>query len=230
MDKVFRSPERPHPELVEVARSIGVSTIFTGLPEPMGRSRTIPASALRRITGSETVAGYAVTAWNPPGTNSLVRSALEVTQPGDVVVAVCPTDEAALWGELASAWAKARGAAGAVIDGAVRDVRAVDDLGLSVWGRSVDPRRALKSGSGYVNAPVLVRGVRVNPGDLVVADDDGVIVLAQDILEDAIDLALKRQDVEKVTLDYAVRGATDPRLVELTGDGVVAVDRTWDEV
>ena len=136
------------------------------------------APRIRRITPGSKVAGPAVTAFCPSGDNLMMHRALRLAQPGDVLVVVCQGEtSAAQWGDVATRYALEQRLAGVVVQGCVRDVDTVTALGFHVWASLVWPIHADKAKAGAVNVPVVCGDVTVNPGDLVVADGDGVVVV-----------------------------------------------------
>lgn len=148
------------------------STASLGFPGLM-------ASRMKRVTPGK-IAGPAVTALCQPGDNLMMHRSLSLAQPGDVLVVVCQSEtSAAQWGDVATRYALEKGLAGVVVQGSVRDVDTVASLGLPVWATNVWPIHAEKGKAGGVNVPVVCADVLVNPGDLVVADGDGVIVVAR---------------------------------------------------
>lgn len=142
------------------------------------RRRTLMSHRMRPQQSGARIAGPAVTAHVAPGDNLMMHRALVLAQPGDVLVVVsdAPTS-GAQWGDMAARYALKKGLAGIVVQGAVRDTDTVQALGFAVWSTHVSPMHPDKSGHGSVNTPVVCDGVPVNPGDLVVADGDGVIVI-----------------------------------------------------
>jgi 4-hydroxy-4-methyl-2-oxoglutarate aldolase len=229
--KVFRAPDRKLGHLLDEARALGVSTILAAIGEPQATTRLMTPGGLQRIAGEGVVAGPAVTVWNPTGNNTMIRFGIESVELGDVLLVTCPSDAAAQWGELATEWAKARGVAGVIVDGSVRDVRDLRQLGVSVWARSIDPRQAFKVSPGYVNAPVLVQGTRICAGDLVVADDDGILALPAALAPQALQLARTRADSEGQVREDAKAGKTSPFLARIfSGQSIEVVDQTWAEV
>jgi 4-hydroxy-4-methyl-2-oxoglutarate aldolase len=160
--------------------------------------------------------------WNPAGNNSMIRFGIESATAGSFIVVATPQAGAAQWGEIAHEWATARGANGVLVDGSVRDVEAVREVGLSLWASSVDPRQANKSILGTVNAPISVHGAVVVPGDLVVADDDGFVVVARLDVESTLAAAQSRAEREAATRAHARTGETPPDLVRIFGrEGIV---------
>lgn len=197
------------------------------MSDPWGRDHLLDRE-IKRIAGKGTMAGRAVTMWNPPGTNTMTRFGIEACVPGDVLVITTPTDGTAQWGDLAHDWATARGLAGVVIDGSVRDVDHVSTMELPLWARSIDPRQALKTAHGYVNAPIKAAGVRICPGDLVVADSDGIVIVPIEDIDRALELALKRDAVEAESRKDLVQARISPHLANIFDpDGVEFVSGTW---
>ena len=136
------------------------------------------SARMRRVTTRKRIAGPAVTALCQPGDNLMMHRALRLAQPGDVLVVVCQSEtSAAQWGDVATVYAQKAGLAGVVVQGCVRDTDNVAELGLPVWATNVWPVHADKNKGGGVNIPVACGDVVVRPGDLVVADGDGVIVV-----------------------------------------------------
>jgi 4-hydroxy-4-methyl-2-oxoglutarate aldolase len=165
---------------------------------------------MQRIAGRSCAAGWAITVWNPRGQNTMLRYALEASRPGDFLVVTTPVDGAAQWGDLAHEWAGVRGLAGVLVDGSVRDVAALRQLGLSVWARSIDPRQPAKQALGYVNAPVCVGGLQISQGDLVVADDDAVMVLTPGRVHATLRAASRRAEHEGRVREGTRRGEPWP--------------------
>lgn len=134
--------------------------------------------------------GRALTVWTRAGDNLLVRAALDLIVPGDVLVVNGQGDETrALLGDRMAAKAAGQGAVGVVVDGAVRDVEALEELGLPVFARAVTPAGPYKNGPGYLNVPVAIGGVVVRPGDIVCGDSDGVVVVPPEQLGAVVERA-----------------------------------------
>ena len=142
------------------------------------------ASGLSPVWAGAKLAGPAYTVWTRPGDNLFIHKALDAARPGDVIVINGGGDVSrALIGDLIGIRAKSLGIAGFVIDGAVRDADALANCGLPVFARSVTPAGPYKFGPGRLQIPVAISGVVVSPGDLVVADADGVVVVRRDEAE-----------------------------------------------
>ncbi|MET7328922.1 RraA family protein [Nonomuraea sp. NPDC005650] len=135
-------------------------------------------SRIRPIWPGARVAGRAFTIWTRSGDNALIHQALDVVEPGDVLVVNGGGDESrALIGELIGQRAKNKGVAGFVIDGAVRDAEGLGEMGMPVFARAVTPAGPYKNGPGHLGRTVAVGGVAVAPGDLILGDADGVVVV-----------------------------------------------------
>lgn len=189
---VYRNIARADAAAVEHLRHFGVPSIHeaqgrTGLMQPYMR----PAWRGARLCGT------AVTVLLQPGDNWMLHVAAEQIQPGDVVVAACIADSTAgFFGDLLAMSFKARGARGLVIDGGVRDVDALQDMGFAVFSRAISARGTVKSTLGSVNVPVVCAGALVRPGDVVVADTDGVVVVPAAQAADVAARAQAREDNE----------------------------------
>jgi 4-hydroxy-4-methyl-2-oxoglutarate aldolase len=154
-------------------------TTVSDLHEAMGRPRCLGQTmdpAMRPLVEGLRIAGPAVTASCAPGDNLMMHRALFLAQRGDVLV-VQGSGAGAQWGDIAAYYAIRKGLAGIVVDGFVRDVDALREMRSPVWTTKIGPSSPRKAGHGSVNAPITCAGVRVEPGDLVVADGDGVIAI-----------------------------------------------------
>ncbi len=146
--------------------------------------------------------GTAVTVSTKPGDNLMAHVALKIAQPGDVIVIDAKGDQScALWGDLMARAAKAKGVAGLIVDGPIRDLEELIEFGWPVYSRGANPRGPEKNGPGEVNQPISCGGVAVNPGDIILGDGDGVIVIPPDMAETALEGGAKRVDAEKDILD-----------------------------
>ena len=170
---VVTDTPQPRPEDSTRLGEYGVATVH----EAMGRTGSL-GPALRPIQQGVAVAGGAVTALCWPGDNLMIHAAVEQCRSGDVlVVATAAPSTHGMFGDLfATALAK-RGVAGLVIDAGVRDTATLRDMGFPAWSRHVSAEGTVKATAGHVNLPVVVAGQLIEPGDVVVADDDGVVVV-----------------------------------------------------
>lgn len=230
---IYLKVRRVAPELAEQARQTSVADVHEAMGTA-GRAALMGARMRPLREGQPRVAGPAVTAFCWPGDNLMMHRALYLAQPGDVLVVVCQAElSGAQWGDMACRYALQKGLAGVVVQGAVRDVDEVRALGLPVWSTHISPIHPDKRGHGSVNAPVVCEGVRVCPGDLIVADGDGVICVPRDEAATVVAGAQARMRKEDEAIEKLRAGMP---VWEFSGAaasyaalGLEEIDGAWDE-
>lgn len=186
--RVVRSVPRADSETINEFARIGVATAH----EAAGRVGLLGPSIIARQSGAS-IAGSAVTVSCHPGDNLMIHAAVEVCSPGDVlVVTTTSLSTDGMFGDLLATSLMSRGVRGLIMDAGVRDIAALRSMNFPVWSRAVHSQGTVKASPGSVNVPIVVDGQLVRGGDLIVADDDGVFVLAVENASNVVVAARKR--------------------------------------
>ncbi|MGH9233697.1 MAG: 4-carboxy-4-hydroxy-2-oxoadipate aldolase/oxaloacetate decarboxylase [Acidimicrobiales bacterium] len=192
---VVRTVDRADPAVVDALGALGTATVH----EAIGR-RGFAGPHLRPIQQGTRLAGPAVTVSSHPGDNLMIHAAVEVCRAGDVLVVTntAPSSHG-MFGELLATSLMARGVRALVIDAGVRDTAELREMGFAVWAQHVSCQGTVKASAGSVNVPVVLGGVAVAPGDVVCADDDGVVVVPRHEAAWALEQARRRVATEEAS-------------------------------
>jgi len=202
LHKVVRRISRPDAEAVKLLGELGVATIH----EAQGRTGVM-LPYMRPIYPSARMSGPAITVSCHPGDNLMIHAAVEVCKPGDVLVVITHSESTdGMFGDLLGTSCLAHGVVGLVIDAGVRDTADLTAMKFPVWAKAISAQGTVKASPGSVNVPVVCAGTLVNPGDVVVGDADGVVVVPRETAADVAKAGQQRIAKEEKTRDRLAKG------------------------
>ena len=211
MIHVINEIERPSKELIERFRKIGAATVHEASGQKGGVS-----PAIKPVAKGVRICGPAFTVQCHPKDNLMLHKALERAQPGDILVAsVGGYFEAGYWGELMATSAMAKKLGGLAIDGCIRDSEEIIEMGFPVFSRGFCIWGTSKAVLGLINHPIIFGGILVNPGDLILGDDDGMVVVERRECEAVLEKSLKRIENEEKKTEKLKTGVSSVELNKL---------------
>lgn len=212
MVHVIKNVKKPEREIIEAFKDISSATAH----EASGKKGAV-SYLIKPISKGMKVCGPALTVQCMPGDNLMLHKALEIAEEGDVIVAVTNgAYEYGYWGGLMTVSAMARKVGGLVIDGCIRDSSEIIEMGFPVFCRGFSIRGTSKNSLGLINYPIVLGGVIVEPGDLILGDDDGIVVIKREECEEVLKKSKKRVEDEEVKKQALASGISSVEYNKLT--------------
>jgi 4-hydroxy-4-methyl-2-oxoglutarate aldolase len=210
---VYRNIQRTDSANADARGGFGSATVH----EAVGRGGRLKTYQRPIYVGAQ-ISGTAVTVLLQPGDNWMMHVVAEQIRPGDVVVAACTTDNSdGFFGDLLATSFKTQGARALVIDGGCRDVKTLSEMDFPVWSRAINSKGTIKATLGSVNIPVVCAGALVHPGDVIVADDDGVVCVPRGVAAATLEAAQKRENNEVAKRQKLASGVLGLDMYDMRG-------------
>jgi regulator of RNase E activity RraA len=208
---LINSRKNPNKDGIAALTGLATSVVSDVLGRTIGAVNILPVNK-----SPVAVCGNAVTVSVRSGDNLMIHKALQILQPGDVLVVDGGGDiTRALFGEIMMTVAKSRGAVGAVFDAAIRDVEAFERHQFPCWAHGVNMRGPYKDGPGSINTPICIGGMTVNPGDIILGDGDGVIAISPEMALEAARLGKEKEATERKTIQSILDGKYDDAWIDI---------------
>ncbi|MDC3424220.1 4-carboxy-4-hydroxy-2-oxoadipate aldolase/oxaloacetate decarboxylase [Aquibacillus sp. 3ASR75-11] len=199
---VVKDFPRPDQSKVDILAQFDVATVY----EAQGKTGLV-SDELKPIASNQSICGPAVTAVCYAGDNLMIHAAIETCKPGDIlVITTVGESKSGMIGELIVEALRKRGVQGVIIDAGIRDVARIRELGFPVWSKAIFSEGTTKVRAGWVNAPTVCGGTTIHPGDIIFADDDGVVNIRQEDIDFAIEKSKQRMIKEANTKERIARG------------------------